>query len=78
MRPTRNFDDQNFDKLNAGFIGETLREKFSRENFDKSLVIHQTFLLSNFCTTRYILQYIYILHNICIFTDILTEQFHIV
>ena len=41
-----NFDEQNFDALIVGFREETLREKFSRENFSKSLTIcqiHQTF-----------------------------------
>ena len=47
---------QNFDKLIVGFIGEILREKDSRENFDKSLAIHricQSILPSNLCAIRY-------------------------
>ena len=30
-----NFGEQNFDELIVGFIGETLRGKVSRENFDE-------------------------------------------
>ena len=32
-----NFDEHEFDELIVGFIGETLREIFSRKNFHKSL-----------------------------------------
>ena len=51
MEHAQNFDEQNFDKLIVGFIGETLRGKVSRENFDESLAIAQicqTFPPSNF------------------------------
>ena len=39
---------RNFDELIIDFIGETLREKVSRENFDESLAIRQSFPQSNF------------------------------
>ena len=39
---------QNFDELLMGFIGETLREKIGRENFDESLAICQSCPPSNF------------------------------
>ena len=40
--------EEDFDKLIVGFIGESLRGKVSRENFDEPLAIcqiHQTFAL---------------------------------
>ena len=43
---------RNFDEFIIGFIGETLRGKVSRENFDESLAIRQSFLPSNFCTIQ--------------------------
>ena len=36
-RAYKNFDEQNFDELNVGFIGETLREK---ETLFKLSAIH--------------------------------------
>ena len=41
MRPKQYFDEQNFDELIVGFIGEALIkiENFSRKNFDESLAI---------------------------------------
>ena len=53
-----NFDEQNFDKLIVGFIGDTLRGKVSSENFDETLAIHQicqSFPLTNFCAIQYLL-----------------------
>ena len=47
----------NSDELIVGFMGEALRGKVSRENFDKSLAIrqiHQSFPPSNYCTTVYV------------------------
>ena len=50
-----NFDEQHFDKLTVGFIGETsLEEKISREKLSKLVAIHQirqNFPLSDFCTS---------------------------
>ena len=43
MRHAQNFE-QNFNELILGFIGETLRENISRENFDESLAIRQKFI----------------------------------
>ena len=34
---------KNLHKLTVDFIRKTLRGNFSRENFDESLVVHQTF-----------------------------------
>ena len=41
MHKTLIFDEHNFNELIVGFIGETLRENISRENFDESLAIRQ-------------------------------------
>ena len=53
------FDGKNFDESIVGFKGETLRDKgLYRENFDKSLAVHQicqNFPLSNLCAIQYVL-----------------------
>ena len=41
IMPTWSSDEQNFDRFVAGFMAKTLREKFSKENFDESLAICQ-------------------------------------
>ena len=54
MVRAQNFDEQNFDELIVGFIGNALA---NRENFDESLAvrqIRQSVPPSNFCAIRYI------------------------
>ena len=64
-----NFDEYNFDELIVGFVVETLRGKVSRENFDKSLAIRQSFQHQILCNIRiYITQLIR--HSMCYLTYI--------
>ena len=45
---------QNLDKLVEGFLGNTLKGKVGGENFDESIVSHQTFPRQSFVLAIYI------------------------
>ena len=49
MRHTHNFDEQNFDDLIVGFIGEILRERKHRDKLLANCQICQSFSPSDFC-----------------------------
>ena len=59
MRPTINFNEQNFENLIVGFIKGTLREKFSRENFNESPTSYLSNSL-NFSTIKVLCYTVYI------------------